>query len=118
MITAKLLNEQLCLIIIRDPFKTLYNPKLEFINIGNEKFRLSMKIDTFDARTGSRVFELEANGMSDTYMIDRFSRDIRYLGKYVFKCLSDYLNHELSESLLIDNDFVVSPKHWGPDANI
>jgi hypothetical protein len=114
MVTAELLNAQLRLLTIRDPFKSLYNPKLEFIDIGNETFRLSMKIDTFDARTGRRTFELEANGMSDAYMIERFTRDLRYLGKYVFKCLSDYLNHELAESLLIDTDFVVEPKHWGP----
>ena len=108
------LNAALKRITIRDPIKSLLNPQLEFIETG-EGYRLSMKIDTIDSRTGKRLFAIEANGMAPLYLVGRLIRDERFMGKFVHTCLGQYLDHELSESIMIDDHFVVQPKHWGPE---
>jgi hypothetical protein len=107
------LNRNLRNITIRDPIKTLFNPTFEFIESGDST-RLSLRIDTFDARSGERLYGIESFQMTPAYVLGRLARDEKFLGRFCYECLKNYIEHELQESMLIEGDFIVAPTHWGP----
>lgn len=108
------LNNALKEIKIKCPMRKLLNPKFEFILNPNNTIDLSIRIDTWERDIGTEFLGLESRHPVNEHWIARFRNKPKNIVQFVKIALLRTIEHELDESIWIDNERIFEPKHWGP----
>lgn len=106
------LNERLKLVEVRDPLKTLLQPKLEFAATPEGVISLRVFLHSVDAVTGG-PFVVPSSYELAPHQVSRYSRN-ENLGPFVHHCLLEALRHETDESVFYGGVHAIKPIHWGP----
>lgn len=108
------LNNLLKQIEIKFPLRKLLNPKLEFVENPDNSIDLSVKIDTYERTTGEQFLALESRHPVNDHWKARFRNKPRNIANFVQVALLRTIEHELNESIWIENERIFEPDHWGP----
>lgn len=107
------LNDLLKQIEIKFPICKLLNPKLEFVLNPDNSIDLSVKIDTWERNTGIQFLALEYRHPINDHWKARFRNKPRNIAEFVRIALLRTIEHELNESIWINNERIFEPDHWG-----
>lgn len=109
------LNDLLNKIEIKNPFRKLFNPTLKFITNPDNSIDLSVKIDTWERDTGVKFLQLESRHPINDHWKTRFRNKPINLAEFVRIALNRTIEHELNESIWLDEKRIFEPDHWGPN---
>jgi hypothetical protein len=108
------LNLILSNIEVKYPLRKLLNPQMKFLTNPDGSIDLSVKIDTWERDTGNEFLELESRHPVNEHWKARFRNKPKNMAQFVHVVLLRTLEHELNESIWIDEERVFEPNHWGP----
>lgn len=99
---------------VRGSLGTLLSPKVKLVTNSDGTIDISLKINVPDAKGMMGNLQLESRHPLTDYTLGRMQRSHQFAGKLVRNALKDMLDHEIDESLFVDDDYFQIPKHWGP----
>ena len=109
-----ILNDLLKTIKLNYPISKLLNPKLEFVVNPDGSIDLSIKIDTYERTQGTEFLALESRHPVTDHWQARFRNRSRNIAEFVRISLLRTLEHELNESIFLNDERIFEPDHWGP----
>lgn len=110
------LNEALKAVEVRDPLRTLMNPRLLFVDDLTGGIELSIRVDTIDRDTGAAMHLLQSRfpiPRNNGRWIERYGSDSALLAAWVRSCLRRVMEHEVDESIWTGGKRAFEPEHEG-----
>lgn len=100
---------------IKGSVAKLLSPRYEIRDQDDGSALLLLWIDVPDATSENRFDGLPSMHPLTRYQVDRCRRDSRFMANTVRTAIIRAFEHELDESLFVDDQQLFAPKHWGPE---